>query len=85
MPLHGLRHTLALGSALLAQMLLDFLTVFDLGEMDRRLLVTVIAFQWRFSPKNIRPCRSMVFRHFPSVNEEPQFATGPSYSPGHEN
>jgi hypothetical protein len=32
-------------------MLLDLLAVFNLGEMDRCLLVTVIAFQWRFSPR----------------------------------
>src|SRR6266550_4743438 len=69
-----LRQTLALGGALLAQMLLYLLAVFDLGEMDRRLFVTVIAFQWRFSPVNNMPLRLMVFRHFPTVNEEQEIA-----------
>jgi hypothetical protein len=41
------RNALALCGALLAQMLLDLLAVADLGEMDRRLFVAVIAFQSR--------------------------------------
>ena len=52
-----LRQTFALGSALLAEMLLNLLAVFDLGEMNRGLLVTVIAFQLRFSPIELAALR----------------------------
>ena len=44
-PLDGLRHPLALGGALLAQMLLDLLAVLDLGEMHGGRLVAVVTFE----------------------------------------
>src|SRR6266850_5591581 len=52
MPFDGrLRQTLALGGALLAEMLLDLLAVFDLGEMNCCLFVAVIAFQFSMISK----------------------------------